>query len=288
MHLPIELLQTFVKVAETRNFTAAAKQIFRSQSAVSQQMKRLADTVGMPLFDMEGKQVHLTPMGELVLEHALKILKVHDTAAMAIQRSGLKGKIRFGTPEDYAMLFIPGILARFAREFPEIRVDVICQPSPALYADLLNSELDLMISTALDAGGEEIRKEPVIWAGSDADRLPGAESLPLAVYDQDCIYRHWATSALEEQHQPCHIAFMSPSIAGILAAVRSGLAVAPIGLSALPGDLVQLGKAQGLPSLPQAGVCLHQADNLKKDLTDKLAVYVRQAFASSRPGSEGA
>ena len=89
MHIPIDLLNTFVVVAETRNFTQAGKRIHKSQSAVSMQIKRLTETVGKPLIEMEGKKVRLSPMGALVLEHAQKILSVHDAAVTAIDRKSV-------------------------------------------------------------------------------------------------------------------------------------------------------------------------------------------------------
>lgn len=70
MQFPVDLLQTFVVLEKTKNFTAAGKQIHRSQSAASMQIKRLTDIVGSPLLDTAGKRIFLTPMGELVLEHA--------------------------------------------------------------------------------------------------------------------------------------------------------------------------------------------------------------------------
>lgn len=278
MQLPIDLLQTFVVVADTRNFTRAGNKIFRSQSAVSQQMKRLTGIIGEALFKTEGKRISLTPMGELVLEHAQNILRAHDTASLAIRRSQLKGKVCFGMPEHYSARYIPEILAGFSLEFPDIRVDVICRSSRDLYSDLIAGRLDLMVSSDLETGGETIGKEPVIWAGSSG--MPRtSDSLPLAVYDEHCTYRAWALSALEALGRPFHIAYMSPSIAGILGAVRAGLAVAPIALSALPGDLRQLDETEGFPVLPSARISMHKTGSAKKVLIDKLAVYVRRSFA---------
>ncbi len=275
MHLPVELLETFVKVAETKNFTAAGKRIHRSQSAVSMQMKRLAEIVGSPLFDINGKRIRLSPIGELLLDHSRKILKAHETAATAITRSELKGKIRFGATEDYASLFVPDILAGFAEEYPDIRVDVICMPSVQLYSDLLQDKLDLVLCTALDAGGEEVCAEPVVWVtGMDEETLAQG-SVPLAVYGHDCIYRKWAVQALEKISRPFHIAYMSPSISGILAAVRSGLAVAPVGLNSVPRDARIVGSREGFPSLPEALISLHKKEESDNPLVDKLAVHVR-------------
>lgn len=282
MQLPIDLLQTFAIVAKTRNFTSAGKQIYRSQSAVSMQMKRLAETIGQPLFDIEGKTIHLSPMGDLVLEHAEKILQAHELAVNAIGQSKLQGRIRFGAPEDYASLIVPRILAGFAREHSDIRVDVICLPSVQLYAELLQGNLDLTICTALDIDGETLCNEPVVWvAGSDVDPR-SYESIPLAVYGHDCIYRRWAIEALETSHLPFHIAYMSPSISGILATVRAGLAIAPVGLSVVTNDLRIIGLEEGFPSLPSATICLHRAFNSKSMLIEKLADHVYEAFVSFR------
>ena len=282
MQLPIDLLQTFVIVADTRNFTQAGNKIFRSQSAVSQQMKRLTGIIGEALFETEGKRISLTPMGELVLEHAHNILRAHEAAALVIRRSQLKGKVRFGMPEHYSALYLPEILAGFSPEFPDIRVDVICRSSRDLYSDLMDGRLDLIVSSDLETGGETIQKEPVIWAGSPGLPRTGA-SLPLAVYDELCTYRAWAISALETLGRPYHIAYMSPSIAGILGAVRAGLAVAPIGQSALPGDLRQLDEKEGFPALPSARISMHKLRSAKKELIDKLAVHVRRSFAGNTP-----
>lgn len=283
MHIPIDLLNTFVKVAETRNFTLAGRQIHRSQSAVSMQIKRLTETIGKPLIQMEGKQVQLSPTGELVLEHALKILKVHDTAMTAISQSELKGRVRLGAPEDYCSLFVPQILAGFARDYPDIRVDVICRSSSQLYGDLLQGKLDLAVCTALGVEGEKIFQEPVVWVTNEKAGITENDSLPLAVYNHGCIYRKWATEALEKNNRPFHVAYMSPSISGILAAVRSGLAVAPVGTSVAGEDTMIIGCDEGFPVLPVADVCLHTAGDAKKNpLVKNLANHVREAFKARK------
>ncbi len=278
MHLPIDLLNTFAVVAETRNFTLAGKRIHKSQSAVSMQIKRLTETVGKPLIQMEGKQVGLSPMGELVLEHAQKILSVHDAAMKAINQSELKGRVRLGAPEDYCSLFVPHILAGFARDYPDIRVDVICRPSGRLYGDLIQGKLDLAVCTALDVDGEKLFQESVVWAARDKTAMLGKDSLPLAVYNHDCMYRKWAMDALERLNISFHVAYMSPSISGILAAVRSGLAVAPVALSVTGKDVQIIGPDDGFPILPTAHVCLYGARDTKNPLIRNLATHVRKSF----------
>ncbi|WP_022667741.1 LysR substrate-binding domain-containing protein [Desulfospira joergensenii] len=287
MHIPIDLLHTFMVVAETRNFTKAGKHIHRSQSAVSMQIKRLTEIVGKPLIEMEGKQIYLSPMGELVLEHARKILKAHDAAMTAIHHSELKGRVRLGAPEDYCSLYVPQILAGFALDYPDIRVDVICRPSADLYRDLLQEKLDLAICTALDIDGEKIFQEPVVWVVGNNPAVLEQDSLPLAVYSHNCLYRKWATQALDKICRPFHVAYMSPSISGILAAVRSGLAIAPMGLSVAGQDTRVVGPEYGFPALPVADVCLHGIGDSKNPLVNNLATHVRESFYARKKRGAG-
>lgn len=282
MQIPIDLLNTFMVVAETRNFTRTGKRINKSQSAVSMQIKRLTETVGKPLIEMEGKQIRLSPMGELVLEQARKILSVHDAAMTAISQSELKGRVRLGAPEDYCSHFVPQILAGFARDYPDIRVDVICRPSLDLYGDLLQGKLDLAVCTALDFKGEKVFQESIAWIACNKKEILEKGSLPLAVYSHDCLYRKWAMEALEKINRPFHVAYMSPSISGILAAVRSGLAVAPVAQSVAGKDFQKIGPEDGFPLLPTADVCLYGAGSMKNPLVENLAVHVRKSFQTRK------
>lgn len=288
MHIPIELLHTFSVVAETKNFTVAGRKIHRTQSAVSVQIKRLTNIVGKPLIQIEGKKVSLSPLGELVLEHAHKILNVHNMAMTAISQSKLKGKVRLGAPEDYCSGFLPQVLAGFARDYSDIRVDVICDTSPQLHSDLLQGKLDLAICTELDVPGEIIFKEPIVWVmKSGSSDILKKESLPLAVYNPGCVYRKWAITALEEMDRPFHIAYMSLSISGILASVRSGLAIAPVAKSLVGMGYRVIGPEDGLPALPTADVSLYGCKNLENPLVENLANHVRESFSGRKIAEHG-
>ncbi|MCP4022651.1 MAG: LysR family transcriptional regulator [Desulfobacteraceae bacterium] len=280
MQLAIDLLETFVIVAQTRNFTATGNRIHRTQSAVSMQMKRLAETVGRPLFDIQGKQIRLSPTGEILLEHAQKIIHAHKIAAREISRSQLKGRVRFGAPEDYASLFIPKILTSFAKDYPDIRVDVFCYSSDQLFYLLLQDKLDLAVCTQLEKDGEIIYQDPVVWIAAPGFEIKQNHSIPLAVYNHNCIYRKWATDALDTAGISYHIAYMSPSISGILAAVDSGLAVAPVGMSVLRTNLRLAHAGNELPGLPKACIRLHRSKNMNNPLVDHLANHVRKSFQS--------
>ena len=143
MELPIDLLQTFSSVAETGSFTRAGEVQHITQSAVSMQMKRLEDIIGHPLFQKKGRSIFLTPAGETLLAHALRILKVHSEAVAAFASPDLFGRIRFGCAEDYASRVLPSVLSGFRKAFPHIRVDIISALSTELHQRFMREELDL-------------------------------------------------------------------------------------------------------------------------------------------------
>jgi DNA-binding transcriptional LysR family regulator len=140
-----ELLRTFVAIADHGGFTRAAEMVNRTQSAVSMQMKRLEeDVVQRPLFIRDGRQFSLTAEGQLLLGYARRILKLHSEVMSSMRAPHMVGTVRIGTPDDYVMRFMPGILSRFAQAYPLVQVELHCEPSFQL---LQRQDLDLTIVT---------------------------------------------------------------------------------------------------------------------------------------------
>ena len=97
-----ELLRSFIAIAETGSFTAAAHWVHRTQSAVSMQIKRLEEQLGAELFFRQGRTVGLTHGGDRLLPHARRILQAHREALAAFDREQLAGAVTLGAPDDYA------------------------------------------------------------------------------------------------------------------------------------------------------------------------------------------
>ena len=137
-----ELLRTFVAIADHGGFTRAAEVVNRTQSAVSMQMKRLEeDVLERPLFQRDGRQVSLTAEGQVLLGYARRILKLHGEVMTTLREPHMVGAVRIGTPDDYVMRFMPGILSRFAQAYPLVQVELHCEPSFSL---LQRQDLDLV------------------------------------------------------------------------------------------------------------------------------------------------
>lgn len=300
--LPIDLLKTFSAVAETGSFTRAGEVRHITQSAVSMQMKRLEGNLGSPLFHKQGRRVDLTPAGETLLRHAARILNAHRDAVAAFSHPELMGNISFGCAEDYTHKFLSAVLAGFRKAFPCIRVDIHSGPGVELYRMLQKDDLDLCLlesipremvglpraaegrdeilscSHAFGENGLVVYREPLVWAAARSGTAWMETPLPLALYHEGCSYRAMALDALRRADIESWISVVSPSISSILAAVRAGLAVAPIGASLLDDTLRSLGPEQGFPLLPVSEVSLHRAPSANNRLVDCFTDYVVDAF----------
>jgi DNA-binding transcriptional LysR family regulator len=281
MQLSPDILRTFVAAARTLNFTHAARQMHLTQSAVSMQMHRLEGDLGKVLFRRITRGVELTADGEALLKYARRLLRLHDEALAALTQPEVDGRIRLGAAEDYASRHLPGILRRFGRRYPLVRVDLYCDLSENLLGLLERGELDICLcnSESGDFGGRFLRYEPVVWVAPMDAEVEKESPLPLAVFHPGCMFRRWAVQALREQGISYRIAYSSPSTTGVLAAVTAGLAVAPVGAS-IPNSGFRILPDGVLGRLPSAVVSLHQTDRPGDRAHTLLSQYIAEAFRS--------
>lgn len=257
-HLDIDLLRTFVAIAETRTLGRAAHQVGRTQAAVSMQVKKLEQMLNQPLLNRTGRGVTLTLHGERLLGHARTILRHHDAAVADVSGAGLSGTLRFGCPDDYAAAFLPQILRSFAGLHPLVFVEVYCAPTPRLLEQLARHALDLaLVSTAgKGAAAAILRREPLVWVGNRHDDAASREPLQLALSDPDTLDHRAACEKLEAAGRPYRVAYASGAMSGLLAVVRSGQAIAVLTQSAVPDDLQVLPTSRHLPKLPTVGLTI--------------------------------
>ncbi len=276
--LEIDLLRSFVVIAEVRSLSRAAARVGRTQSALSQQMKRLEEVVDQPLFQRTGRGVLLTHPGERLLVHAQRILRQHDEAMADLCGTGLSGSIRFGCPDDYAAVFLPSLLREFSNQHPQAIVEVVCGPTPRLLEQLDKRAVDLaMISLPDDDGATEdfIRREPLVWIGYPGLDAAQFDPLPLALSDPDTLDHIVACEALDRAGRAYRVAYASSSLAGLTALVRSGQAFAVMTQTAVPADLAILAGDRGLPPLPAVGVTLKFDRKRPSHLTTAFAEHIR-------------
>jgi DNA-binding transcriptional LysR family regulator len=226
--LDLDLLRSFVSVVDAGGFTRAGERVHRTQSTVSQQIRRLESTLGRPLLERNGKRVIPTAEGERLLSYARRLLALAQEARDVVAQPSPDGVVRLGIPEDFGAYRLTRMLSKFARSRPSLRLDVRSELSVKLAADLERGDLDLALlkREAGTNGGLGAWPERLHWVTSrshpvDARRDPVA----LAVFPQGCLYRNRAIHALEASGRAWHIAYTSPNFASIQAAVSAGLGV---------------------------------------------------------------
>lgn len=256
--LDLDLLRTFVEVAEARSFTDAGERLGRVQSAISMQIRRLEEIAQSRLFARTPQKVELTADGERLLTFARRMLALSDEALAALRDDVPKGPIKFGTT-DIASAFLPKILARFASSHPKIELEVVCDRSWKLLSALDRGRLDMALVTQHDgrSDGKMLLREPMAWAYSPAHVTNLQDPVPLALFAKGCTYRDAAIKALDEANKPWRIAYSSASLLGVKAVVSAGLAVAPLSKSAITDGLAVLDGEDSFPPLPSFELSIH-------------------------------
>ena len=273
-----ELLRTFVAIADHGGFTRAGEVVNRTQSAVSMQMKRLEeDLIQRPLFQKDGRTVSLTIEGQVLLGYARRILKLHGEVFNTLREPHMVGVVKIGSPDDYVMRFLPGILQRFAQAYPLVQIEVHCEPSKQL---LLRQDLDLSIVTREPGTeiGQILRQERFVWMVAQGFYPHEQSPMPLAMFNTDCFCRTWACNALDTMQRDYRIAYTSASLAAISAVVTAGLAVTAQLESLLTSDLRIIGEAEQMPQLPLASIVLLRNPKNPSPITECLAEHIAEGF----------
>ena len=282
-NLDIDLLKTFLAIADTGSFTRAAAEVHKTQSAVSMQMKRLDELLGRPLFARDGRASRFTPDGERLIEYARRMVTINDEAVSAFTRPELTGTVRFGTPDDYADRFLPEILARFSRTHSLVTVDVECLNSLDLFERTKRGEMDLALVTfGCDVVTDEpVRREPLVWVTSAKHNVHMLEVLPLA--SPHCEWRKAVLTALDSQKRKFRIAYSSSNSNAINAAVHTGLAVGAVPeLCVRPGMRI-LGEKDGFPALGTFDIGLVRKPGRPSSAVEALARHVTESLSNLTP-----
>ncbi|MEL6702424.1 MAG: LysR substrate-binding domain-containing protein, partial [Pseudomonadota bacterium] len=250
-----DLLRTFVAIAETGNFSAAAQSVFRTPSAVSMQVKKMEEIVGRPLFVRDSRSVTLTLDGERVLAHARRMLAMNTDLMAQFHPQAVTGSVRLGIPDDIAEFHLPGMLVKFAKTHPGVTVNAYVGNAGPMLTMVQEHRLDLAIISRLptqvkDRPCEVLISEPMVWAGCKCGVAWEQTPVPVSVWDETCAWRQAGLSALEKASIPYRIALESGHLAGQKAAIKADLAIAPIPESALGGDVIRVPASAGLPALP--------------------------------------
>jgi DNA-binding transcriptional LysR family regulator len=280
--LDIALLRTFIAIVETGSITAAGKLVGRSQPAITHQIKRLEERVQRPLFEeSHRRRLVLTSEGQVLLEFARAIVRLNNEAYSSLTRGQMTTPVRLGTPDLYAAYLLPDVLRAFSVSHPEVEVDLRCTRSVHLSKALQRGELDIAIMTNQPEfePGEVIREEPLVWVAGRQAEPENANPLPLALLPEGSVYRQFALEALGAAGRAWSIRSVCDSIAGLSAAVASGLAVSIFPNCAVDNSVRRLGRRENLPPLPPVEIVMRRRPGGVSDAAEHLAQFVAKELA---------
>ncbi|HDR2500657.1 transcriptional regulator LrhA [Enterobacter roggenkampii] len=252
MNLDLDLLRTFVAVADLNTFAAAAAAVCRTQSAVSQQMQRLEQLVGKELFARHGRNKLLTEHGIQLLGYARKILRFNDEACMSLMFSNLQGVLTLGASDESADTILPFLLNRISSVYPKLALDVSVKRNAFMVEMLNENKVDLVVTTHRPGQFDclTLRTSPTHWYCAAEYVLQKGEPVPLVLLDDPSPFRDMVLTALNEANIPWRLAYVASTLPAVRAAVKAGLGVTARPVEMMSPDLCVLGKSDGLPALP--------------------------------------
>jgi DNA-binding transcriptional LysR family regulator len=280
-NLDLDLIRTFVAVADSGSMTVAANLLHMTQGAVSQQVKRLEDGLACLLFVRKTRKLELSREGEQFLVKARKLLRLNDEIWADMTGQPLRGALRVGVPYDLVTLLAPAMKA-FSEAHPHVDISLVCAASPELGAAVNSGRVDLSLVEYLasEADGELVRIEPLVWVSGRGSGAWQKRPLPLSMVDERCAFRPVVLGALADEGIAWRTVFESGSIEATAATVRAGLAITTWLASTVPADLQTLTpRATGLPELPEFAICLRLPATVQPAVQE-FARHVRELMSN--------
>jgi DNA-binding transcriptional LysR family regulator len=244
-------LQSFLAVAQTRNFTDAGRRLGLQQSTISQHIRKLEAVAGRRLFVRDTHSVRLTADGEAMTGFAQSILDTANRARRYFAGSRVRGQLRFGTSDDFVSSRLPEVLREFVQEHDLVDLELTVAVSARLYERLDAGELDLVLAKRRpgDDRGELVWRDRLTWIGAPATRIDISAPIPLILYNPPSITRSVALETLERHGLTWRIACASSSLSGLRAAALAGLGVTVHARGLIPDGLVEMKASNRLPDL---------------------------------------
>jgi DNA-binding transcriptional LysR family regulator len=285
-------LRTFVAVAESGSVSAGAERVFLSQSSVSEQLKKLEERAGQPLFVRSKQGVCATPAGSRLLGHARRIIAMSEAAFEDLQGRALDGELRIAITDYYRPHDIARILKTFSEQHPRLKLHVTVMPSAVIDSSAGNdASFDIGLSLRLatgnprapgrrtDAPGKVVRREKLLWV-SAAD-IPSRPVTPyqLVLLPSTCQLQRFVVKLLDEHNVPYLVSHSASGVAGLQLALKAGLGISCLNESSIGGGVVACPSSIGLPALPAVEFHLLPGRIGESELVSNARTALLQLFA---------
>jgi len=283
-NLDLTALRSFMTVAETGGVTKAAGQLHLTQSAVSMQLKRLEESLGLVLLDRSGRGIALTQQGELLLSYTKRLLLINDEAWGRLTSDDFEDEIVLGVPHDIVYPHIPKVLKCFAAEFPRVKVQLLSSYTLDLKQKLEQGKVNLILGTEAQCpvGAVSIGTACLNWYCAEDGRVWKKQPLALA-YENNCLFRHFAVEALDKAGIAWELVVDTHQSTTVAASVSADFAVHACLCGTESADWVQVPDEAGLPALPEFQITMQKGGSANAVLIDRLADLITAAYANQMP-----
>lgn len=256
------LLRTFLVVAQAAGFSEGGRRLGLRQSTVSQQIRRLEESLGRRLFVRDTHSVSLTGDGEALLEFARGMRELEERARRHFAGAQLRGRVRFGAAEDFVLFHLSDALRGFVAAHPAVDVELTVGLSGMLHESLAAGHLDLVLAKRRpgatpreETWTRPLWRDELVWAGRDGQIPDPDRPLPLVLFSAPSVSRAIALHALEQAGRAWHVVCSSASLSGVQAAVQAGLGLAVQMRTMIPAGL-RIVSGGGLPPLGEIELIL--------------------------------
>ena len=277
-NLDVTTLRSFMAVADLGGVTKAAGFLNLTQSAVSMQLKRLEELLGVSLFDRSGRKILLTASGEQLLSYARRIVALNDEAVRRLSDEEYEGEISLGVPHDILYPAIPNVLKQLRSAYPRVKVNVINENTSTLLPGFEKGEYDLILTTEPQQSGDTLCRLPLVWIGAPGGATWRRRPLRIA-QGRHCSFRTRMLDALGRDGIDWENAVDTDSDRSIEVTIAADMAIGTMIEGTEPAQLEVIEHNGALPEIGMQFINMYGAEPVKGEAVCALADLLRQAFA---------
>jgi len=278
-NLDMGSLRSFATIAEYGSMTRAASRLFMTQSAISMQIKRLENNLGLTVFDRSAQGMTTTVEGEQLLYFAHQMLAINDEAMGRLTSPDFEGQIRLGVPCDVIYPHMPGVLKQFSRDYPRVQIKLSSSRTFLLREQFDQGLQDVVLTTEKEPGrgGRVISTQSLHWTGAEQGIAWKKRPLPLGI-SKSCAFRASAIEILDEAGIDWVDIVASEDVLAGEAMASADLCILAELEWVKQSGRVAIEHGGQLPELPEFSIVLYGDDAPGNQLAQTLVEYILRVY----------
>lgn len=282
-------LRAFVATADLGSFSGAAERLHLTQPAISKRIALLEEYVNSPLFNRMGRQITLTPAGEILLPKAKLILNEVDAATQAIAdlQGEVTGKLSIATSHHIGLHYLPPYLRQFSEKYPQVKLDLHFLDSELAHQEILQGHFDLAVITLALEPDTQINAIPLwedelLFVAAKNHPLAGATQLQLSdlsqhqaiMPDTNTYTTRLIKTLFDQQHLPLNITMVTNHLDSIKMMLSIGLGWGVLPKRLVTDDVIALNVAQ--PTIRRPLGAIHHRQRSQSKAAEQFLLLLAQ------------